>query len=299
MSEQSFTNTTETYIVIEIAIPNTQRTPYTDILTAELTVLQYEGFEETAIGLKAYIPENQYDAKAVEVLLQRYKAQVPVQLLATETIEQQNWNQVWESNFPPMKLGNQVIVKAPFHEVTEHFDHEIIISPEMAFGTGHHETTSLMLAKMLDMRAHFPEKKVLDFGCGTGILAIMASLLQAKEVMAIDYDPWSYENTLKNIHLNQLTNIQTILGSQEQIPKDAHFDIILANINRNVILQSFDALVAALKQQLTTYLLLSGILQKDIPAIEDKANTHNLKCVDTLVKNNWTVLVLQKSFLAV
>jgi len=188
-----------------------------------------------------------------------------------------------------------VVVKAPFHQITKPFDYEITISPEMAFGTGHHETTAQVLEKMLDLAEHFHQKKVLDFGCGTGVLAIMASLLQAKSVLAIDYDPWSYENTMKNTQLNQLTNIEAILGDAQQIPKDGNFDIILANINKNVILQSFDMLVAALHQQKTAWLLLSGILEKDIPDIEVKATTHNLKHIDTLVKNNWAVLVYQRS----
>lgn len=280
-----------TYNIIHLNIANPI---YNDILIAELTQHQYEGFEEVENGIKAYVELHTYDEAVIQQLIKQYATQTEIALLSVEKMEPQNWNQVWESNFTPVKVYNtkvnkSVVVKAPFHEVSEPFDYTIHIEPEMAFGTGHHETTTLMMEQMLALS--FQNKKVLDFGCGTGILAILASHLQAQDITAIDYDPLSYENTLKNIAVNQMTNIQTLLGDASAIPKQT-YAIILANINYHVIRNSLSLLHQLLAGD--GHLLVSGILIEDKETVIEKAVALGFQLMEQDWKEEWSVIVFGK-----
>ncbi|MEZ4887768.1 MAG: 50S ribosomal protein L11 methyltransferase [Chitinophagales bacterium] len=262
---------------------------YIEVLIAELGYLGYEGFEENDQGLKAYIETMYFDESIVLQLISRYAGQVKIDLLHIEDMEEQNWNELWESNFDPVMVENKILIKAPFHQIDQEFTYEIVIEPKMAFGTGHHETTYLVLKRMLDI--DFQDKTVLDFGCGTGILAMMASLLGAKSILAIDNDPWSYQNTLENTEVNQIRNVTAILGDQKDII-DKHFDVIIANINVPVLLNTLDIISNSLNH--SNLVVLSGILHTDAESIEQRAKECSLVHLDTFQRNDWVVMTFKK-----
>jgi ribosomal protein L11 methyltransferase len=250
-----------------------------DMLINTLGEVGFDTFEELEFGFKAYIPVDDFDeAKLIEAI-------TPYRDLFTFSYEitlipQKNWNEVWESNFEPINIQDKIFVRATFHEPKPEIEYEIVIDPKMAFGTGHHQTTSMMLELMLENE--FSGKNVLDMGCGTGILAIMASKLSAAKVTAIDYDIVCYESTLENAHLNNIDNITAICGSKEVIP-DEQYDTILANINRNILLDQIQRYSEALKADGELY--LSGFYeQPDLDIIMDEARKYGLKYI--IHKNN-------------
>nr|WP_294795259.1 50S ribosomal protein L11 methyltransferase [uncultured Mucilaginibacter sp.] len=214
-----------------------------DLLINALGEVGFDTFEETENGFNAYIPVDDFNEELLTATLNPFYEQFPFSHKAT-FIEQKNWNEVWESNFEPIVIGDHISVRATFHEPRPDVKYEIVIDPKMAFGTGHHQTTSMILQLMLD--EDFTGKKVLDMGCGTGILAIMAAKLNAADITAIDYDPVCYESTIENSQLNGITNIKALCGSKEAIPAE-QFDIILANINRNILLDQMDKYAGVLK----------------------------------------------------
>jgi len=209
--------------------------PGIEILIAELAELGFESFDESENGLKAYIQENIDSEKAVKALDILQSAEFEIDY-STKTIQQENWNARWESEFKPIEVGTKCRIRAPFHPEKK-VDYEIVISPKMAFGTGHHATTYLMLRFIL--REEMQDKQVLDMGCGTGVLAILASMKKAAHIDAIDIDPWSYENTLENARLNRINNIAVFEGDSSLLGKKK-YDFILANINRNVLLKDME-----------------------------------------------------------
>ena len=250
-----------------------------DMLINTLGEVGFDTFEELEFGFKAYIPVDDFDeAKLIEAI-------TPYRDLFTFSYEitlipQKNWNEVWESNFEPINIQDKIFVRATFHEPKPEIEYEIVIDPKMAFGTGHHQTTSMMLELMLENE--FSGKNVLDMGCGTGILAIMASKLSAAKVTAIDYDIVCYESTLENAHLNNIDNITAICGSKEVIP-DEQYDTILANINRNILLDQIQRYSETLKADGELY--LSGFYeQPDLDIIMDEARKYGLKYI--IHKNN-------------
>ncbi len=272
------------YTIITLAI---DKSDFYDILVAELTYMGFDGFEETIGGMKAYINSTDYEKSDLNELIQRYANQVKVGVLKEEELVEQNWNEVWESSFKSVAVGQSVVVKAPFHEIKEPYKYTITIEPKMAFGTGHHATTYLVLEEMLVQSKDFMGAEVLDFGCGTGILAIMASMLGAKHIDAIDNDVWAYENTLENAQVNEVTNITAIQGDNTAIPVKL-FDCVLANVNRNVILAAFGDLCRALR--VDGHIFFSGILPADIPLVQAKADEHHLQLLNTTQKDDWAML---------
>lgn len=214
-----------------------------DLLINELAEIGFDTFEETDLGFKAYIPATDFDIETLNDRLQPYYDQFNFSY-DTNLILQKNWNEVWESNFEPIQIRDKVFVRATFHHPRPEFPFEIVIDPKMAFGTGHHETTSMMMDMMLD--ADLKRKKLLDMGCGTGILAILAEKLGANDITAIDYDPVCYESTIENSASNNCAHIKALCGSKEVIP-DTTFDVILANINRNILLDQMDSYSQVLK----------------------------------------------------
>lgn len=262
---------------------------YKEVMIAELAMLEYDSFEETDTGIRAYIPETALDKAALEQVVAQYAEQTTIKVEKIERLANKNWNAVWESNFQPLIINEQVLIKAPFHQLAKTYPYEILIEPKMAFGTGHHATTHMMIQQMLVL--DFQQKKVLDFGCGTGILAIMARMLGAKEVLAIDYDQWAYENTLENLAVNNITQITVKKGSEEQIHAQ-DFDIILANINKNIITQTLDNLYHSLK--IGGLLLLSGILPIDQETILTQTADCPLSLYNTIEKDNWLLLAFTK-----
>lgn len=255
---------------------------FADILTAELGELGFDAFVETEDGFSAYIEEDRYSEAALQETLQRYAGQVQV-TYAVQKIERQNWNEEWERNFEALFIGGQVSVRASFHPRPEEAKFDIVINPKMSFGTGHHETTTLMIENQLtvDHRG----KRVLDMGCGTGILAIMAGELGAAEMVAVDIEDWTVENARENAELNNYGRIDVRLGGVETVAAENPFDIILANINRNVLLEDMAAYKAVLKPG--GWLLLSGFYTEDLPILRQQAEALGLQHQSHRVKNNW------------
>ena len=253
-----------------------------DMLINTLGEVGFDTFEELEFGFKAYIPVDDFDeAKLIEDITP-YREMFTFSYEIT-LIPQKNWNEVWESNFEPINIRDKIFVRATFHQPRPEIQYEIIIDPKMAFGTGHHQTTSMMLELMLENE--FSGKNVLDMGCGTGILAIMASKLGATTVTAIDYDLVCYESTLENAQLNNIANINAMCGSKEVIP-DEQYDTILANINRNILLDQIPRYSEVLKTDGELY--LSGFYeQPDLDIIMDEARKYGLKYIIHKNNSNW------------
>jgi ribosomal protein L11 methyltransferase len=261
------------YVQIEFpAIPAELK----DILIAELSAQGFEGFEETEDGLKAFITSALYDEKALQELAGERNAGFNKTIIG-ET----NWNEVWEANFEPVIVDDFVAVRADFHKPVAGVTHEIVVTPKMSFGTGHHATTLMMLQQMREV--DFKDKSVLDFGTGTGLLAILAERLGAKKIIAIDNDDWSIENAKENIKNNGCSSIMLQKADSPQM--DETFDIVLANINRNVIVGNFHFLTSQLAMGGT--LLLSGILKEDGDVIFHKTDEYSLHIIQTSVRDNW------------
>lgn len=254
-----------------------------EILIAQLADAGYEGFEEGDNSLDAFINTKDFDKKLLTEI--SFKYQTP---FTSEKIAETNWNQIWESNFEPVIVEDLVAVRADFHKPITNTKFEIVITPKMSFGTGHHATTYMMIGLMKEI--DFVNKTVLDFGTGTGILAILAEKSGAKEVNAIDNDDWSIENAKENFKKNDCTKIHLEKASDASL--EMKFDIILANINKNVILENFAVLKDELKVDGT--LLLSGLLETDKEDILERAKTLSLSTKKSLIRNNWIAIQLSK-----
>lgn len=242
---------------------------------AHLAEAGYDGFEEQPLELKAFIPSSRFDNKYLHDLSFKYQLHY-----SHELIPSQNWNALWESSFHPVKVEDFVVVRALFHEPVKGVKYEIIITPKMSFGTGHHATTWLMLEAM--QKLNFNQKEVLDFGTGTGLLAILSEKLGAASVTAIDIDEWSIMNAAENIALNKCSAIQLL---QADNPGERSYDVILANINRNILLDNMEQLARQLKKD--GVLLLSGILQADLNDILQKTDLAGLKYHQASDRDGW------------
>ncbi|MBJ6119835.1 50S ribosomal protein L11 methyltransferase [Pontibacter sp. BT310] len=263
---------------------------FADIFTAELGELGFNAFEENEEGFSAYIDEAEFSQEAVEEVVNRYAAMVQVEY-TIQKIARQNWNEEWEKNFEPLFIGDKVSVRASFHEKPAKAEYDIVINPKMSFGTGHHETTTLMIENQLTL--DHQGKRVLDMGCGTGILAIMAGELGASEIVAVEIEDWTVENARENAELNGYATIDVRLGGAETIKGDQPYDIILANINRNVLLEDMPAYVAVLKKE--GYLLLSGFYTEDLSMLQERATELGLTYLSHRVKNNWVSAIFKNS----
>ncbi|MBD1362790.1 50S ribosomal protein L11 methyltransferase [Mucilaginibacter sp. ZT4R22] len=253
-----------------------------DLLIAALGEIGFDTFEEVDLGFKAYIPVDDFNQEALDDQLADYREMFTFSYDIT-LIPQKNWNEVWESNFEPIEVSGQVFVRATFHAPKPEFPYEIVIDPKMAFGTGHHQTTAMMMALMLEN--DFKGKKVLDMGCGTGILAILAAKLGAAELTAIDYDIVCYESTIENSALNNSQNIKALCGSKEVIPNE-QYDIILANINRNILLDQMESYAKVLKPGGEIY--FSGFYETpDLDIITDEARKYGLKYIIHKKDKDW------------
>lgn len=262
---------------IQVTIPTKD---FQEVLIALLGEMGYEGFEQEEENLQAFIPESAFDETALRELLGAHGLQY-----ALTRIEERNWNEEWEKNFQPVIVEGFCAIRAHFHPPMPEVEHELIITPKMSFGTGHHATTYMMLQAMreLDLRG----KRVLDFGTGTGVLAILAERLGAGEVVAIDNDDWSIENARENVAENGCTRIR-VLQKDHVADVNGPFDVILANINKHVIV----AQLGALAQHLTEggVILLSGLLQDDAEDIDNEARKNNLSVSGRMTKGSWICL---------
>ena len=261
--------------------------PAREILYAELGDRGFEAFEDTQDGVRAYIKKEQFSKSLLKDLsINRIQGQkIEFDII---TIANQNWNAVWESNFNPIVINSNCIIRAPFHPAPT-LEYDIIISPQMSFGTGHHETTFLMSKELfsLDLKS----VDLLDMGSGTGVLGILAEKLGAKYVKAIDIEEGAFLNTIDNCKLNNTKNIIVEKGDSKLLA-DSLFDVILANINKNILLQDISVYSNCLK--LGGKLLLSGFFTTDIDELRKAASNNGLKFVKTNEKNNWAMIMLEK-----
>ena len=272
-------------------------TPYVediaDAIIAELGDLGYDSFSYTHDGFKAYIPSKNFNEEHIEKMeiLSFFQSMYTITWEKAE-IENQDWNKIWEENFTPILVRDCILVRAGFHPTIENIEHEIIIDPKMSFGTGHHATTALMLETILDMKPEFSGKQILDMGCGTGILSIMAAQAGAKEITGIVIDEWAYNNAMENIATNHIDNIRILIGDASLLDGQDHYDIILANINRNILLNDMHSYVNVLNTN--GYLIMSGFYTEDIPIIREKAEQLGLTYQSNKVKDNWTAVIFHQ-----
>jgi ribosomal protein L11 methyltransferase len=268
---------------LQVTIPAAD-TALQEMLIALLSTIGYEGFEQQDDALQAFIPEAQFDAEALDQLLR----QPPGLSYSTERLEERNWNEEWEKNFQPVQVEGFCAIRAHFHAPVPGVIHELVITPKMSFGTGHHATTYMMLQAMKDL--DFQGRRVLDFGTGTGVLAILAERLGAGQILAIDNDDWSIDNASENVAANHCTRIT--VGKSDSIPAGEPFDVILANINKYVIVSQ----LAVMEQQLASkgVILLSGLLTIDIEDIENEAVKNNLSISLRMTKGSWICLQSEK-----
>jgi ribosomal protein L11 methyltransferase len=263
-----------------------------DLLAAELGETGFDSFMADEAGLFAYIPADRCRPEEWEARLRDFPI-AGVQFHYTQTlIKGKDWNEVWEKNyFQPVRIGSQCLLHASFHPEETGFEHEIIVNPKMAFGTGNHETTYLMLREMLALDLSGSE--VLDMGCGTAVLAILAAKKGAARIVAIDIDEWACRNAVENCHLNHAGNIRVIHGGAEQIPQTGAFDAIFANINRNILLNDIRQYVPALKSGGALY--MSGFYKEDIPVIEAECKRNGLVPLTCAERNRWVAIKTGKS----
>lgn len=263
---------------------------YNDILTAELSQYGYDTFMETDAGLCAYITDDIYSETELQAVLNKYHEMFGEIKFETEKIEKKNWNEEWEKNFEPLVIAGTCSVRASFHPAPAGVAYDIVINPKMSFGTGHHETTTLMIENQLTV--NHAGKRVLDMGCGTAILAILACKLGAADVLAVDIEDWTVENARENAELNGCPQIDVQLGDAAFIQQEPPFDIILANINRNVLLADLPVYTQLLAPGGT--LVMSGFYTEDLAMIEDKALAGRLLFKNKRTKNNWVSVVFEK-----
>ncbi len=254
-----------------------------EILIALLSHLPFDTFEEVATGFNAFLPQGNNETE-VEAELAELQLRFNFQFEKTH-IPGQNWNEIWESNFHPVIVGKFCGIRADFHQPLVGMEHELVINPKMAFGTGHHETTFSVIEIM--QRIQFKGANVLDYGCGTGVLAILASRLGAASVQAVDIEIESYRNTVENSEVNGVRNVQAFHGILSDVPGN-DFDVILANINRNVILDSLAPLFKLLKP--AGLLVVSGFVLDDEQLMEESLQEQGLTILETKRKNNWLAM---------
>lgn len=256
-----------------------------DILTAELAQFEFDSFEETDNGINAYIPTQHYNEDNIKSIQLLSNEEYSISF-EYENIADQNWNETWEKHFfNPIIIGDQCVIHSPTHTDIPKAEYHILIEPKMAFGSGHHETTGLMVKHILNI--DFNNKSVLDMGCGTGILGILASQRGAQKVMGIDIEEWAYNNAIENVKMNHITNMEIACGDASLFG-DEIYDVIFANINRNILLQDISKYTKVLKPGGT--LLLSGFYQSDIEKIDKVCNVNNLVKKHLKEDNNWVAI---------
>ena len=256
--------------------------PATEMLIAQLGYVGFESFVEQDHGVTAYIQKQEWNSKILDDVFLLHSNEFNITFEHNE-IAQTNWNEEWEKNFNTIQVDDLVSIRAPFH-TNPSLQFDIVIEPKMSFGTGHHETTHMMVQHLLAL--DLDTKKVLDMGCGTGILAIFAEMKGAKPIDAIDIDSWCYENSLENIQRNNCNHI-TVYEGDASVLKEK-YDVIIANINRNILLSDMKTYTDCLNEN--GVLLLSGFYKEDIVIIEDEVTKHGLTFETMIQRNNWVAL---------
>ncbi len=262
-----------------------------EILIAQLSETGYDSFMETDEGLEAYIPEDHYKPLTGE-LIPFLKTPDYNITITNEDLEEKNWNEEWEKNyFKPIVIGDKCLVRSPFHEKpVENPLYEILIEPKMAFGTGYHETTRLMMLHLLDMNPK--GLQVLDMGCGSAILGILAAMRGASTILGVDIDKWATSNAEENIKNNNITNMEIQLGDASLLNKNQQFDVILANINRNILLEDMPQYDQS--AHTGTQIYLSGFYKEDLSKIETVTSQLNWERISIKEQNNWVAVSYRK-----
>lgn len=266
------------YVAFCFECPESQQ----DTLVSQLSAYPFDGYEQLDNQLKAYAPESSFEQ--IKTML----AESHIQNFTIEWVPAQNWNASWEENYQPIEVDDFCEIIATFHQATGNKQHVLKIQPQMSFGTGHHATTRSMIRQMRKM--NFQNLEVLDMGAGTGILGILALKLGAKSCVMIDIESWAAENCLENCELNEV-QAKSICGSVEDIPNQL-FDVILANINKNILLQDGEQYVKHIKKY--GFLLISGFFDFDKPIVENHFQTLGLKTLEVLEENAWICILFQK-----
>ena len=273
------------YIAYEFSV--TPKNPATEILIAELGYMGFESFVENDNGVTAYIQKHEWNSQILDDLYILGSPEFKINYAYHEVI-QTNWNKEWEKNFNPIQVDGQVSIRAPFHE-NPSLKFDIVIEPKMSFGTGHHETTHMMIQHLLAL--DLENKKVLDMGCGTGILAIFAEMKGAQPTDAIDIDSWCYQNSLENVQRNGCRHI-TVLEGDSSLLIGKKYDVVIANINRNILLSDMKTYTDSLSKN--GVLLLSGFYKDDITIIENEVVKHGLVFDKMIQRNSWVALKYTK-----
>lgn len=256
-----------------------------DIIAALAVELGFESFVESPEGTIGYVPTHQYDEQTLKDTLKDFPLEDTIITFTAKEMEDKNWNEEWEKNFfEPIVVDNRCVIHSTFHKDYPQAKYDIIINPQMAFGTGHHQTTRLIISYLLD--ADMTEKTVLDMGCGTSILAILAAMRGARTLTAIDIDEWCVNNSIDNLALNQIHNIKVFQGDASSLASEGPFDIIIANINRNILLADMQYYVARMNDQAEIY--FSGFYESDLPLIQEEAKRLGLCYVSHRVEKEWT-----------
>ena len=263
---------------------------FVEILIAELGLVHYESFVHTEQGFDAYVPSAYFNQESLKLIQSNYADLFTFQYSFKE-IPPQNWNAIWEASYEPIIIQEQCIVKSDFHQVDKQYPYEIIINPKMSFGTGHHETTKMMVEYQLEI--DHQHKTVLDVGCGTGVLSIMAELRAAEKIIAFDIDEWAVTNTEENILVNACKRIEVSKNTIKNIKLEEDFDVILANINRNVLLEEIPQYAKLLKTG--AFLVMSGFYEKDLKEILNVAQNASLSFENQKTDNQWMALLLKKN----
>lgn len=256
-----------------------------DIVAALMAELGFESFVAFDNGTIGYVPISLYDEKSVAEVLADFPMPDTAVVFTSREMEDKNWNEEWEKNFfEPIVVDNRCVIHSTFHKDYPEALYDIIINPQMAFGTGHHQTTRLIISYLLDI--NLEGKTVLDMGCGTSILAILASMRGAKALTAIDIDEWCVNNSIDNFALNHIDNIKVFQGDASSLVSEGPFDIIIANINRNILLADMQYYVARMNEGAEIY--FSGFYESDLPMIQAEAERLGLRYLSHRVEKEWT-----------
>ena len=273
---------------LEIKI--TTKPEYFEILQALLSSLEFESFVDNDTAFSGYINDETFHNKNVQQELETLKENYSFDYTILN-VENKNWNEEWEKNFQPIIVDNKCLIRASFHPSIEEINDEVIITPKMSFGTGHHATTYMMVNELYNIELQ--NKTVLDMGCGTAVLAILAKKLGAGHTVGIDIDDWAVENSIENCQINGFENIEILKGDREKLTDFQNFDVILANINRNILLSDMKYYNSVLKQD--GEIIFSGFYTEDNDLICQEAHKNNFTLIDQNERENWSLLHFRKN----
>lgn len=274
------------YIEVDIKIEKSE--VFSDIVVARLNEIEFETFLENDNGVRCYIQATLFDKKKLDIELDKIKQYTKLNFNINH-VAQKNWNEEWEKNFKPVQINSHCLIRSEFHNNSGNFKDEIIITPKMSFGTGHHETTFLMINELYNLDLN--DKSILDMGSGTGVLSIVASKNGAKQVVGIDIDEWAFQNSIDNAKLNNTENISFLHGDINLI-ENQDFDIILANINRNIIEKDIEGYYNLLIDK--GDLLISGFLEEDVDFIINLSINNRFNVINIKNKGQWSMVHLRK-----